>query len=124
MKVIDPGHKFALRNLDAGADVTPQYIEFVKRVGPKYGDNAGPHPGTTIQEVCRALISRLNFVDDMEHDVANHVAISNLRNVLRALETRAAKRHGRPTPLFVDAIEEMAVCPLCGHIGCSGECGR
>lgn len=56
MKVIDPGHVYDLRSLD-GEQLNR--LVFVKREGPSYPGNVGHYPGTTMQEVLRALIDRL-----------------------------------------------------------------
>jgi hypothetical protein len=96
---------------------------FVKREGEKYPGNVGHHPGTQIQEVCRALIDRLSYVQGQEPHGANLAAIRHLRMVMYHLELRAARRHGRTFAEFTDdPIELFPTCPKCGHIGCEGAC--
>lgn len=117
MKVIDPGHLFELSVLDGD---TPQRLQFVKRMGEKFPGNRSAYCGTTIQEVLRAVISRIKYLDGQIHDCANGRVIEHLRASIEELEKRAAKRHMRQwhTPML--PIEEMATCPHCLHIGCQG----
>lgn len=139
MKVIDPGHVFALAFLDGSitSPAMPRHgvllsstLTFVKREGVGYPGNAGHHPGTNLQEVLRALISRVKYLDAQESHPNNALVIQNLRHAIWLLEQRAAERHGRSLELsamgVVDirdaSIEEAPVCPLCGHVGCAGEC--
>jgi hypothetical protein len=129
VKVIDPGHKYALRHLDGAGETL---LNFVKRVGPKYPGNTGHHEGTNIQEVARVLIDRLQYLESQDHDPRgrNTLAIYNLREVIRLMEDRAAERHGRDRTQLAyqnqleSNIEEMPVCPICGHIGCDETAAR
>jgi|SRR6202035_5923359 len=128
MKVIDPGHRYTLNELDVKIPDLPQYLTFVKREGPNYPGNVGHYPGTTIQEVCRCLIDRLKLVFTQEPCDEDIAAISNLRETIWLLERRAAWRHGRNWPQNVDdkfwmhLIETYPTCNKCGHIGCKGSC--
>lgn len=134
MKVLDPGHVYELAWVDGNPrpgyePSTSNRLIFVKREGEKYPGNVGHHPGTQIQEVCRALIDRLKYVDDQEHHEANGTAIYYLREVIEALELRAADRHGRSLSAVLTqtyrgwaGIEAIPTCPKCGHIGCEGGC--
>jgi hypothetical protein len=88
--VVDPGHLYLLDHLDGGEQ---SVLQFVKREGPGYPGNVGHHEGTTVQEVCRALIARLKYVDQQEQHPANTASIGYLRSVIYQLEVRAAKRH-------------------------------
>lgn len=60
MTVIDPGHEYLMDSLDG--EQTNRLV-FVKRQGVKYPGNVGAHPGTTMQEVLRALLERLKYVN-------------------------------------------------------------
>jgi hypothetical protein len=62
MKVIDEDHKFDLATLDG---YEPIRLTFVKRNNPpdKYPGNKDAYPGTTTQEVLRALINRSLYVN-------------------------------------------------------------
>lgn len=115
---IDPGHRYALDTLDADFAIV---LDFVKRIGDKYPGNTGePRPGTNCQEVTRALIARVNYLDHQDPDPANDLIRFGYRIALYGFEERAARRHGRiweTVPLAI--IESLPVCSLCGHIQCS-----
>ena len=70
MKVLDPGHDYALNVLD-GLLGEFERLTFVKRDNPpeKYPGNNSAHPGTTIQEVCRVLIERLRYVNGQSEEI-------------------------------------------------------
>lgn len=119
MRVIDPGHKYALRHLDGPGE---EIVTYVKREGKNYPGNVGSHPGTTLQDEWRAQIHRLWYLDNQKHCHENWACISNLRENIIQLELRAAVRHGRPDPIFTRQVELMPFCHDCGHIGCEGTC--
>lgn len=122
MYVIDPGHSFELDRLDSPSGSKALLI-FVKREGPGYPGNVGNHPGTNMQEVIRALISRAQYVDGQVSCTETQMVIENLRSALLLLELRAARRHGRLLDLKgVKEIESLPTCKKCGHIGCEGKC--
>lgn len=123
MKVIDMGHLYELTNLDAPPR-SAGTLRFVKRIGDAYPGNTEPaYPGTTTQEVLRALIDRTKYVDGQRHDVANALVLSNLRQALRWLEVRAAEERG--DDVAADAILDMKdpelepTCGGCGHLLCA-----
>ncbi len=132
MRVIDPGHYYGLSVLDAESEFSEneepeELLRFVKREGPGYPGNVGHHAGTTIQEVLRACISRLTYLDAQITDRRNHLCINHLRSVLILLEHRAAERHGRVLNLDdkkwdYNSVESLPVCPKCLHIDCPGDC--
>lgn len=128
MKVRDPGHVYELTNLDdPDGEVPPVLLYFVKREGEGYPGNVGHHAGTNMQEVMRALIDRLLYLDKQVPDYRNQQIIRVLRDSIWDLEKRAAERHGRDLR-FADIenepdIENEQVCSKCGHIGCGGSCG-
>lgn len=124
MDIIDPGHKYHLRILDAKISLTPHVLVFVKREGDGYPGNIGHHSGTTTQEVLRALIDRTKYVDNQIHDPRNDHVLAYLRRSIYKFEERAAERHGRVLilPEGLKHIESLPVCEKCGHIGCEGEC--
>lgn len=131
MNVIDPGHVYELDFLDEEPGLPAEYLEgsgvklltFVKREGPGYPGNVGRHAGTNIQEVLRALINRVQYLDSQIPHPNNWIIIQLFRESILQLENRAAERHGRP-PLerFIQEIEKMPTCIKCGYIGCKGEC--
>lgn len=134
MKIIEPGHIYELDWLDGipplECDIsewdflTPTLV-FVKREGDKYPGNTGHHPGTNIQEVVRALIDRVKYLDGQIEHPRNTFVLQHLRAVIYQLEMRAAQRHNRELKLSADEvfnIEIVETCKKCGHIGCQGEC--
>lgn len=127
MRVIDPGHVYALSWLDLYDDESmpsEDLLVFVKREGKKYPGNQGHHPGTTTQEVLRALIDRTKYVNNQIPDKRNKHIIDDLREAMFHLEARAAERHNRFLPIHfkIAEIENMETCKQCGHIGCDGSC--
>lgn len=130
MKVLDPGHSYKLNWLDGTAPqsfhdewaIPADVLTFVKREGEKYPGNNGHHPGTNIQEVCRALIDRLKYIDNQIHDDRNTMAIIKLQHVIWLLEDRAAERHHRGFDISFENIETFPTCTKCGHIGCERYC--
>lgn len=92
MRIIDKGHTYALRVLDGVEEVV---LTFVKHVGKKFPGNDGePYPGTTNQEVLRALIDRTKYVNNQMYDARNQLAIDYMRKTLFLFEQRAASMHG------------------------------
>ncbi len=116
MRVIDPGHIYALPNLDGPGE---QIRTYVKREGPGYPGNIGNHPGSNLQEGWRADIDRLKYLNSQVPDPVNELAIENLRLAILLLEHRAAKRHGRIWEVVKGEIELIPTCPKCGHIQCA-----
>lgn len=122
MRVIDPGHHFALDSLDGEIKQT---LQFVKRVGDKYPGNEEPaYPGCTSQEVLRALIARAQYVNNQHDHDANRVVIQSCRSALHALELRAAELRGELREFWAAVsssevwIEHIPVCATCGHVAC------
>lgn len=118
MKELDPGHLYALTQLDDNEDAQ-QLLRFVKRIGPMYPGNVGPpYAGTNMQEVLRALIARCRWVNNQIPAPETERAIELLQHVLWLFEHRAARRHNRELSWDGGMIETAPVCPKCGHIGC------
>lgn len=117
MRVLEAGHTYALQSLDGGDWET---LRFVKREGPGYPGNKGHHPGTIIQEVCRALIDRLDYVNKQIPCKDNRDARMHLEIVIWLLEKRAAERHERGWDQKIDGLEKLPTCSGCGHVGCPG----
>lgn len=125
MTVLDPGHAYQLAVLDEHKvewEVGPNLLIFVKREGPGYPGNVGHHPGTTIQEVLRATIDRVKYLQDQIPCSENELVLASLRIAIRALEVRAASRHNRLIPNLAGSIESFPTCKKCLHVGCEGEC--
>lgn len=122
MTVIDPGHEYLLDSLDG--EQTNRLV-FVKREGEKYPGNVGSHPGTTFQEVLRALIDRAIYVQAQAPCPETAALIRHLTASVVVLESRAARMHGRGDTFSVaDAVSGAGKCRSCGHVGCSGRCRK
>ena len=116
MNVIDPGHVYDLMVIDedqydrAYGNVHGGTIEFVKREGPGYPGNVGHHSGTIIQEVLRACIDRIKYVDNQIPSEHNQKVLYDLRHAIMELEIRAALRHGGGMSFVeLDTIEDQPV---------------
>ena len=121
MQVIDAGHEYELQSYD-GEQVNR--LVFMKREGEGYPFNVGHHAGTNCQEVLRALIDRVKYLQKQIPCEENERILGYLRSALWQFEKRAALRHGRdsvfpwshlyqPIP-----IEDQPTCKACGHVGC------
>ena len=116
MEVLDPGHLYALNILDGeGVEV----LRFVKREGSDYPGNADAYAGTNLQEVLRACIDRVKYLNAQISDPSNALVIEHLREAIRLLEERAARRHGRAFVTGEGQIECEPTCARCGHVGCT-----
>jgi len=132
MRVVDPGHRYVLHELDSaqpdnlGPHSLTAELRFVKREGEGYPGNVGHYCGTTTQEVLRALIDRIQYVNGQIPDDRNDDVLYHLRCAIYQLEARAAERHKRFAAFLakvsIDAIETLPTCEKCNHIGCRGEC--
>lgn len=128
MKVVDPGHHYILQWLDATEPPGPfahDDLIFVKRTGEGYPGNDDAHPGTTMQEVLRALIDRVKYVNAQVPHARNEYVLQHLRAAIYQLEMRAAERHDRRLTYGIDElnrIEELPTCSKCLHLGCNGTC--
>jgi hypothetical protein len=120
--VVDPGHEYLLDSLDGERE---NHLVFVKRVGPKYPGHVGAHPGTTIQEVLRALIERCEYVNRQQPCSETESAKNYLTLALIELEKRAARVHGRRLEIedLRRVVSGEGKCTACGHVGCPG-CGE
>jgi len=124
VRVIDPGHDYMLRELDHGVGSAPQHrLVFVKREGEGYPGNLGSHPGTTSQEVLRALIDRAEYVNNQVPCAETQAAKELMQAALLLLELRAARRHGRHLDApDVEWVVDAECCKKCNHVGCKGDC--
>lgn len=127
MQVIDPGHIYELSVLDQPRNWFKRLffrkprLVFVKRKGDKFPGNLTSHPGTTMQEVLRACIYRVAYLNNQKPDARNAEVAHHLQKAIHELEARAAEMHGRPVP--EDWISVYgSQCPHCLHVGCGGEC--
>jgi len=116
MNIVDPGHRYKLTTIDGDID---QILQFVKREGEGYPGNFGHYPGTIIQEVLRACIDRVKYVNNQIPDTRNQPVIDSLRTALYYLELRAAERHGKKLPESLN-FHELELLPVGknGHLLC------
>lgn len=115
MKVLDSGHRYELNLLDAEGK---SELVFVKREGEGYPFNIGHYGGTTCQEVLRALIDRVKYLDAQISCPENQIILHGLRSALLGFETRASRRHNLNLVITNEEIELLPVCEVCGHIKC------
>lgn len=121
MRILDPGHSYALRVLD-GLPGQEAYRQFVKRIGERYPGNQPPaHPGTIMQEELRAIIDRAEYVNPQTPCAETEAAIGLLKGALLLFEIRA-KRVKREW-LEAATLDEIILgecCVICGHVKCEG----
>lgn len=125
MRTIESGHRFVLTNLDfTDESDMSQELVFVKRIGEKYPGNLyPPHPGTTIQEVIRALIARCEYVHWQIPCIETKMTIGLLKTVIALLEIRAKRVKGKHLNWNdLEWLHFAETCEACGHIECKGEC--
>lgn len=123
MKVVDPGHTYELGQLDVGPYTEePHLLVFVKRSGPNFPGNFGHYGGTTLQEVLRAVVDRLKYVDNQLSSPYTQMALRHAKEAIYCLELRAAERHNRAVTFGVDGAVYGDCCAKCLHVGCQGLC--
>jgi len=115
MRIVDPGHVYALPSYDGGE---PVLLTFVKREGEGYPYNEGHHPGTLMQDVIRALLDRLVYLDGQIPAPENADARAGLLSALFWLETRAHRVRGETLGIPPEYVERLPGCPTCGHVLC------
>ncbi len=116
MKILDSGHSYLLDCLDGDTKIS---LDFVKRVGPNYPRNKDAHTGTTTQEVLRALIDRIKYVQMQKQWHENVLVLQCLRMALWLLESRAHKARNEMFNRSPIGIEDLKTCSTCLHIDCS-----
>lgn len=123
MKIIDPGHHYQLHGVGATEFANAHELRFVKNIGPKYPGNTGaPHGGVLTQEVLRVLIDRTKYLNAQGSCFETEMALSAMRQALAWYEVRAARCRGTHIEGdHVDALDNAATCPTCGHNQCHRE---
>ncbi len=119
MRVIDPGHAYAvdIYNPDGTPSITFDIDVFVKKIGPNFPGNMGkPLYGTNCQERLRVIIDRVKYLNEQDPCDENEIIISYLRQVLILFEIRAARLKGKKLPFNLVAVENIEPCKTCGHI--------
>lgn len=124
MRVVVPGHAYLLDVLDSQEPAARPLI-FVQRVGPHYPGNVAAHPGSTSQEVLRALIDRADYVNRQIPCLETELGRNAMATALALFEIRAARVKGRA--LAADAMASVLAtptCPSCGHVLCAEHGGK
>lgn len=88
MKVIIPGHRYALENMISGE--SPQELQFVTKA-----PGAEPVDGTTNEEVLAMLVDRLKNLQAVFPCRENALAITKLEEANMWLEARTRDRNRR-----------------------------
>lgn len=119
VSVIDPGHKYELLSLDGDCRQT---LTFVKRMDPEHPErfpgNKDAYPGTTMQSVIHCLIERIDYLQNQIPD-GNNIPIRRMfLQQLWLLEERAARRHKYAFDYRPEEMDQLPVCPHCGHVVC------
>jgi hypothetical protein len=112
MIILDAGHKYKLDVLDGNAEVI---LTFVKREGDKFPGNIGHYSGTQIQEVCRVLIDRINYLNKQAPHEVNVICTVKLKEIIYWLEYRAHQTHGLPFDYQLDHVDKYPINQH-GHI--------
>ena len=100
MNVIEPGHIYRLNILDRTKnDKCAEIITFVNR------NEGQKHPGTTNQEVLRALIDRVKFMDNQMHWPLNEQIIYHLRMAIALHESRTLVRKVETGKLNIENLQ-------------------
>jgi hypothetical protein len=98
MRVLDPGHRYALDNLETGGETV---IQFFKDAALHDGDG---YPGPSCQEYLRAIIDR---VQELHRERPHHVnadIIYDLRHAIAGFESRAIVRRVEKEGLEIERI--------------------
>jgi hypothetical protein len=120
VEILDPGHLYALRSLDNGPE---RRLRFAKRIGERYPGNTGePYAGTNCQEVIRALIDRMRYLNGQIPCVETETAIGLLQAALVLFEVRAKRVKGKTLDMpTIATLEAACPCRKCGHVDCECE---
>lgn len=101
MEVIESGHIYGLRKLDHRDGEPDCVLVFVNR---NVSGQQHVHGGTTNQEVLRALISRMKFLESERHWHGNEEIIYHLQRALLLHEIRALERKHEKKQIFPECI--------------------
>lgn len=86
MKVVKPGHVYDLDNLHGNSSTRLQFY-----MDPELHDGES-RAGPNCQEVIRALIDRVNYLDSEKPWEGNEAIVMHLRSALALFESRAILR--------------------------------
>lgn len=88
MRVLDPGHKYEIPNLEHEGC---QRLVFIKRSSGMI-QHKDEYPGSNTQEIIRVLIDRSIYLNSIQPCAETEDAISFLRLALYSYEVRAYRR--------------------------------
>jgi N-acetylglucosamine kinase-like BadF-type ATPase len=98
MRVLDPGHRYALDNLETEGGTILQF-----RKDPALHDGDG-YEGPSCQEVLRAVIDRVQELNREKPDIENAIIIHDLRHAIAAFEARALRRRVEKDGLEIEKV--------------------
>ena len=98
MRVLDPGHRYALDNLETDGETILQF-----RKDPALHDGDG-YEGPSCQEVLRAVIDRVLELDREKFDIENAIILYDLRHAIAAFEARAIRRRVEKDGLAIERV--------------------
>jgi hypothetical protein len=98
MRVLDPGHRYALQNLNTEEEMILQFYK-----DPALHDGDG-YAGPSCQEVLRAVIDRVKHLDREKPDVENGHILQALRMAIAGFEARAIRRRVEKDGLPIERI--------------------
>lgn len=113
MRVIDPGHIYAVKNVDGDGE---QHIQFVRR-RDDHGellDDSLCIPGILTQELLRVAIDRTLYLYAEAPCDEDTEIVDCLRTAFTLYESRSARR----TIEKLAKPEKAKICDICHHILC------
>lgn len=102
MRVLDPGHRYELDDLESD---TKTVLQFMK--DPRLHNGSG-YNGPSCQEVIRALIDRVQELNRERPWAGNADIIYDLRHALAGFEARAVIRHVEKEGLAIERLPVAA----------------
>jgi hypothetical protein len=102
MRVLDPGHRYALANLEGDGETTLQFMK-----DPALHNGSG-YAGPSCQEVLRAVIDRVKELDRERPWAGNADIIYDLRHAIAGFEARALIRHVEKEGLAIERLPVAA----------------
>lgn len=98
MRVLVPGHRYALANLEADGETILQFMQ-----DPALHDGEG-FDGPSCQEVLRAVIDRVQELDRERHWEGNASIVYDLRHAIAGFEARAILRRVEKDGLEIERL--------------------
>lgn len=98
MRVIDPGHRYALANLESDGETI---LQFMKDANLHNGDGC---QGPSCQEVLRAVIDRVQTLHAERPSEFNAGIIYDLRHAIAGFEGRAIIRRVEKDGLEIERV--------------------